>query len=312
VLTQFAIVLGIMCTQILGLNLATPSTWRYVLFISSALSLVEVLVSPAIVESPTWLERHGLVEAKAKAVKKLWAVTEIPRERSEDEESITALLDEDRSEGDPDERSEQAHSHAISVPQLLVAPELRRPLTIVCFSMLCQQLSGVNAVLYYSNSILSKALPDIGPFISLGITVINVIMTFAPIFLIERVGRKQLLSLSAGGALLSLLGVGFGLDSSMVTLAAVTIVTFVASFAVGLGPVPFVMIPEVSPLHAVSALSSVGLSLNWIANFLVGLVFLPLRNLLAHGDPEKEGRVFYVFASMLAFCSFVLLRVYKG
>lgn len=72
------------------------------------------------------------------------------------------------------------------------------------------------------------------------------------------------------------------------------------------------MISEVSPQYAVSALSSVALSLNWIANFLVGLVFLPLRNVLSQGDPEKEGRVFYVFAGMLAFCSFVLLRVYRG
>lgn len=86
--------------------------------------------------------------------------------------------------------------------------------------------------------------------------------------------------------------------------------------------------------QAVSALSSVGLSLNcgypscscfgyWahtvplclfsgIINFGVGLVFLPLRNILSGGDPDKEGRVFYVFASMLAFCTFVLLSVYRG
>ena len=41
------------------------------------------------------------------------------------------------------------------------------------------------SVLYYSNAILSKALPDLGPFVSLGITIVNVIMTFPPIFLIE-------------------------------------------------------------------------------------------------------------------------------
>lgn len=120
------------------------------------------------------------------------------------------------------------------------------------------------------------------------------------------------------------------------------------SFAIGIGPVPFVMIPEVSPLHvrdmplvcsanlistvssqAVSALSSVGLSLNCessslcpraaadvarlgIANFLVGLVFLPLRNQLSGGDPYKEGRIFYLFASMLAFCTLVLFKFYRG
>ena len=49
-----------------------------------------------------------------------------------------------------------------------------------------------------------------------------------------------------------------------------------------------------------------------IANFLVGLVFLPLRNFLSDGDPDKEGRVFYVFAALLAFCTFALFKVYRG
>ncbi|KAG8217378.1 hypothetical protein J3R82DRAFT_5475 [Butyriboletus roseoflavus] len=84
------------------------------------------------------------------------------------------------------------------------------------------------------------------------------------------------------------------------------------SFAIGLGPVPFVIIPEVAPFHAVSAISSVGLSVNWILNFFVGLVFLQVRNLLAHGDPMKEGRVFYVFAAAL-FCSALYFsRLYRG
>jgi MFS transporter, SP family, solute carrier family 2 (facilitated glucose transporter), member 3 len=49
-----------------------------------------------------------------------------------------------------------------------------------------------------------------------------------------------------------------------------------------------------------------------IANFFVGLVFLPLRNALAGGDPMKEGRVFYVFAALLLSTAFALSRVYRG
>jgi hypothetical protein len=44
---------------------------------------------------------------------------------------------------------------------------------------------NLSSVLYYSNDILAKALPDLGPYISLGITIVNVMMTFPPIFLIE-------------------------------------------------------------------------------------------------------------------------------
>lgn len=82
-------------------------------------------------------------------------------------------------------------------------------------------------VLYYSNDILSKALPELGPYISLGITVVNVIMTFPPIFLIERLGRRTLMYGSALGAVLSLLAVGYGLDRNLVTLASLAILTFV-------------------------------------------------------------------------------------
>lgn len=59
-------------------------------------------------------------------------------------------------------------------------------------------------------------------------------------------------------------------------------------------------------------MSTVALSLNWIVNFFVGLVFLPLRNLLASGDEMKEGRVFYVFAAILAVTAGVLFRLYRG
>jgi len=318
VLTQFGIVIGIMITQAMGLQLATPRQWRLVLLFSAALSIGQILIAPMMIESPTWLNRHGMLQQKDAASRRIWkSVQTTSSVDSPNFDSEDPLLGRD---ADTEATAEDAqslkdleeHEAAITVPRLLMAKELRRPLTIVCFSMLCQQLSGVNAVLYYSNDILSKALPDLGPYVSLGITIINMLMTVAPIFLIDRMGRKQLLSISAGGALCSLVCVGYGLDSGLVTLASVAILAFIASFAVGIGPVPFVMISEVSPHHAVSALSSVGLSLNWTANFLVGLVFLPLRNLLSQGDPMNEGRVFYVFAALLGFCTFVLFRVYRG
>jgi len=125
-------------------------------------------------------------------------------------------------------------------------------------------------------------------------------------------GRKALLSISMFGAILSLVLVGFGLNNSLVTISSLAIITFVMSFAVGLGPVPFVMISEVAPPHAVSALSSIALSLNWIVNFFVGLVFLPLRDLLSGGEIGKDGRVFYLFAVILSASSFVLLGRYRG
>lgn len=68
-----------MITQAMGLRLATPHEWRIVLLFSSALSVAQLLLSSAIVESPTWLHRHGLLQEKAAASRKLWTVGEAPR-----------------------------------------------------------------------------------------------------------------------------------------------------------------------------------------------------------------------------------------
>ncbi|KAF7338630.1 25S rRNA adenine-N(1) methyltransferase [Mycena venus] len=309
VLTQLGIVLGIMITQAIGLRFATPTQWRSVLFLSAAGSVAQFFLSGLMVESPAWLGGKGHVEQKKTVARKLWGSVPPPTPAA-DASVEDPLLDELEAHRDTESIT------AFTVPQVLAARELRKPLAIVCFAMLSQQLSGTSffflTVLYYSNDILSKSLPEFGPYVSLGITIVNVLMTFPPIFLIERMGRRQLLTLSTLGAISSLILVGLGLNTSIVTLSSVAILTFVTSFAIGLGPVPFVMIPEVSPYHAVSALSSIALSLNWTANFLVGLVFLPLRNFLSDGEATKEGRVFYLFAVALFASMFSLSRVYRA
>lgn len=106
-----------------------------------------------------------------------------------------------------------------------------------------------------------------------------------------------------------------GLDHHIQVLSGVSIILFVAWFSIGLGAVPFLLIPELMPPHAVSAASSIGLSLSWISNFIVALVFLPLKNALTkntdHGL-EGEGRVFYVFLGVQVVSIIVIHRfLYK-
>ncbi|TFK67892.1 general substrate transporter [Pluteus cervinus] len=301
VLTQLGIVLGIMATQLIGFKFATPTEWRKVLYISSILALLQLVASWMATESPVWLGNNRLSEERVSASQKIWITV-----------SSSAAIDPEADDPLLGDRRDQEPHESLALHQVLVRPELRRPLTIVCLAMVSQQVSGVNAVLYYSNDILSKALPTLAAHISLGITVVNVLMTFPPIILIEKMGRKPLLSLSLAGVCLSSFAVGYGLNAAIVPLSSLAVIAFIMSFAIGLGPVPFVMISEVSPPGAVSALSSIALSLNWVVNFLVGLLFLPLRNAIAGGDATKEGRIFYVFSGILAICFFFLARVYRG
>lgn len=324
VLFQLSIVFGILATQTIGLVLSSPWFWRFVPLVSAAIALVQGAAAAAMPESHAWLAGNGQMLEAEQIRERLWiggsgAKYESLRSEPADIESRTVVADEEADIDDPPLYSEgpsgpvfEAHTNtkAISLWSLLRSPDLRTPVYVVASAMAAQQLSGINAVLYYSNAILGKTLPSLGPYVSLAITVVNAAMTFPPIFLIERIGRKKLLNISMIGSLVSLLAVGYGLNAGHKVLASLAIITYVASFACGLGPVPFVVISDIAPYHAVAALSSAALSLNWTANFLVGLVFLPLRNFLSQGDPFLEGRVFYVFATALTIFGLVLNNVY--
>ncbi|KAJ2931427.1 hypothetical protein H1R20_g5723, partial [Candolleomyces eurysporus] len=215
ILTQVGVVLGIMTTQIIGMQFATRSQWRYVLFVSAALGVAQFLLSSVITESPAWLAARGRLEEKKAVVQRIWGI-------KEPASAIEPLLEE----GLEPERPEASNEN-VTIPQLFGPREYKKPLAIVCFAMLAQQISGVNAVLYYSNEILSKSLPGLGPYLSLGITIVNVIMTFPAIILVERMGRKPLLTLSAVGSISSLFLLGYGLNSGSVTLSSITIVSFI-------------------------------------------------------------------------------------
>ncbi|KAF8510220.1 general substrate transporter [Hysterangium stoloniferum] len=315
VLNQLGIVVGILLTQIFGIFLSAPTLWRFIPLIAAAFALAQLLLSPLAVDSPAWLSVKHLPDAKIAATL-LWA----SREVSHEEEGLLPheyIVNGDNtttpasvgSITDSPTRSTQQGSPTWAQ---LLRPPLRQPLVLVCLGMIAQQISGVNAVLYYSNDILSRVLPDAAAYVSLGITVVNAIMTFPPIYLIERVGRRSLITWSAMGAIISLFAVGYGINNGAVFLASVAVLAFIASFAIGLGPVPYVIISDVTPYHAVSTVSSIALSLNWIANFLVGIGFLPLRNYLAGGEADREGRVFYVFGAILLVVYILWAKAYMS
>lgn len=128
-------------------------------------------------------------------------------------------------------------------------------------------------------------------------------------------GRKALLLLSTGVSIVATFVLGLGLELSLSgVLAASMIMLFVMGFAVGLGPVPFLILPELVPPQAASLAGSVGLSINWISNILLAASFLPLRSALSYLDGGKGGLVYWVFAAINV-TTFTLVRkyyVYRG
>ncbi|KZV94074.1 general substrate transporter [Exidia glandulosa HHB12029] len=309
VFNQLAVVIGILLIQGLGLLSAQRSQWRPVLWFSALLGVLQLVFSKFVVDTPVWLRSVGREGDASTVATRIWSMNKAHLDPTDD--VVHRLLDE-AEHSQPDSTPERELAQPpVSVAGAFTARELRQPLVIVAWIMFAQQVSGINAVMYYSNIIMARALPDAVQYISLGIAVVNAVMTLPAIILIEKMGRRGLLILSSTGVLASLLVVGYGIDAGKSVMSSVAITVFVGAFAIGLGPVPFVLIPEVSPFHGVSALSSIAISINWFINFFVGLLFLPLSHWLSDNNPYKEGRVFYLFAAVF-FVSFVaFLRVYK-
>ncbi|PWN51543.1 general substrate transporter [Violaceomyces palustris] len=243
-------------------------------------------------------------------------------EREGDEEDILdereRLLEGERESGEIGEGNQQSAMDVdrpieveMGLKDLFKDDEIRPGVLMVILTQLAQQFSGVNSVLFYSTGIMSTVLPSLASSIGLVITVINILMTFPPILLISesRMGRKKLMMASSLGMCLSCLLLGLGIMYDWPIVSAICIVLVVASFSIGLGPVPFVILPELVPLRAVSKATSLGLTLNWTANTLVGTLFHPIRNLLSHLDNGKGGAVFWLFA-FLNLVSFTLIGLF--
>ncbi|KAF8303086.1 general substrate transporter [Clavulina sp. PMI_390] len=356
VLNQLSITIGILATQAIGLPLARSSQWRPVPFASALLGVAHAALGVFVNDTPAWLAakgRHSEAESVSRTLHGLKDGESLPSSSQHasgrstparidtDAEVRAALLAPSSDEPESPELMRPSSlvppTESVGVLELITTPDLRRALFIVSLAMIAQQFSGINAVIYYSTDILKEALTVDAGMISVLISVVNVVMTFAPIILIGKFGTKRLLMLSIFGAFISVVALGRALDRGLNWLSSLAILTFVASFALGLGPVPFMLTADLVPYYAASSLSAFALALNCkcrgssilgvesdhhvgTANFIVGVSFLPLRDLLAsigsgdgsgdHPDTGK-GRVFYVFAAMLALVAATLRELFK-
>lgn len=144
---------------------------------------------------------------------------------------------------------------------------ISRPLKALVAIMLFQQFSGINAVMFYSVtyaldtpslylqllafltfSISSRILTAVNPAsakkTALFVTIINLVMTFPAVYLIDKLGRRSLLLISLAAMSLSSIVLGYSINNDLYLVASIGILMFVVSFASGLGPVPFVLLGE--------------------------------------------------------------------
>ena len=173
-------------------------------------------------------------------------------------------------------------------------PDHWKAIVAVVAVMLAQQFCGVNSVIMYSVSFLSDLLPTTAGLITVAVGALNLVVTIACSPLSDRLGRKACLLLSIAGMGINSLLLALGIIFEAKVLTGIVTLFFVASFAVGLGPVPFILASELVDAEAVGATQSWALGASWIATFLVAQ-FFPILN-----DALPKGRVFFIFTALAA------------
>eukprot|EP00727_Mastigamoeba_balamuthi_P008530 m51a1_g43 hypothetical protein (498) ;mRNA; r:153269-155064 len=271
VLNQLSITIGILAAYIIGTIFAyiPRVNWRVMMGGPTVLmSITHIVLTGFIIrsESPRWLV---MVKRNDEARKMLQYL----RNTDDVEAELQDIIASQNQEKSPSFREAAG---------MLIDPV--RPLIIVVAIMFIQQITGINAVLYYLKTFLERAGMEskMADYMSILIGGINVIMTVVSIVLIDRLGRKPLLLGSLVGMALSLMCIGIfshvhTLSKSSAGVGSVIFtILFVIFFAIGLGPVPWCLVPELFPSSTRALAVSISLFTNWVTNLGVSLAFLPL------------------------------------
>ncbi|MGH9094177.1 MAG: sugar porter family MFS transporter [Acidimicrobiales bacterium] len=287
---QLAITSGILVSYLVDYGLASSQAWRLMFglaAIPAGLLLVGMIFQK---ESPHWLITEGR-EDEARAV--------LARYRNADE------IDDEIS----DVRTIRPETRG-SVRQLL-DPKLRGVLTIGVMLAVFQQVTGINTVIYYAPTLLQGA--GLGNSAALLANVVNgavnVGMTIVAIRLLDRTGRRPLLLIGTAGMAVGMavvaLTFSFGgntLHGNTAYIAIAGLLIYTGSFAVGLGPVFWLMIAELYPSRIRGPAMSVATIANWLANFVVTVSFLTLLGAI------KSAGTFFLFGALTLVALFYFSR----
>ncbi|KAI1129026.1 general substrate transporter [Nemania abortiva] len=322
-MTQVSINVGILGTQTLGYFLSSQSTWRWIFGIGIIIATLQLLGLLAVPESPAWLATNKNVSQAKRTLQRIrgkhydieeetafWdSGASSPEEEALLDGSSTTLVESvPRRASVSSKASSKSNSHLGFFD--IVRDVQYRPALVAAIGVMCaQQLCGINSIIMYSVSLLRDLLPINSGVLTIIISAINLVTTIACSPLPDKLGRKTCLLLSIFGQGTSALALALSIVFGAKILSAVAVLFFVAFFAVGLGPVPFILASEMVGPEAVGAVQSCCLGANYVATFLVAQ-FFPIINLALNERFGGAGWVYFIFTGLAVLCGlFVLWRV---
>jgi len=291
-INQFAIISGMLVVYFVNAMIAGAADeawnidygWRW-MFISEALPAALFFVALLLVpESPRWLIEAGRGDAALAILTRIGGCVHAEREFGQ----IKAVID----------------SESAALGQLFL-PGMRIALLIGVGLAIFQQITGINVVLYYAPEIFKSAGLASTSAISDTVIVgaVNLIFTLVAIAIVDKLGRKPLLLIACAGMGVSLylLGRAFRLEQFEGRGVLIYVLTYVASFAVAMGPVVWVVISEIFPTKIRGRAISVATVCLWVACYLVSQFFPYMLETL-------KGTTFWVYAAVCA-AAFVFIAL---
>jgi SP family facilitated glucose transporter-like MFS transporter 3 len=254
-LTQLSMVVGILAADLLAFGWATPTQWRLLFALTPVLATIQLCLAPFLLESPRWLLSRNAQSLEARRI--LQRLRGLQCSGRDLEADVQLLL--------VGSSPSSSKSTSAILLEMWAQPKVRWLLLSAILLQISQQFSGINAVFYYSTSFFDGVLDN--PLVGTALVgALNVLATYAALFLMDLCGRKTLILYSSTGMLVSCLVIvssllGY-LSSNLWALAAVC--TYVTFFALGLGPIPWLIVAELFDGQYVATAMSAASQVNWI------------------------------------------------
>jgi SP family xylose:H+ symportor-like MFS transporter len=297
---QLAIVIGIVVVYFVNYFIALQGDavwnlnlgWRYMFgseTIPSVLYLVLIFMIP---ESPRWLVSKGR-DGEAEMVLRQFNGSE----------KAAGLMDGIR---------ESLKGKEKDSLRVLLRPELRRALAVGVGLSVFQQVTGINAILYYAPEIFKRFGSGVNASLLetslLGI--VNLVFTIISIYFVDRVGRKPLLQVGSVGMLVSLLIVSFSVyQQALGGWLLAFLMLFMASFSISWGPVVWVLLSEIFPNRVRGLALSIAVFIQWAANFAVSQTFPMLTESPYLTKQFHDAFPFWLFAFFCLAAIFFVARL---
>jgi sugar porter (SP) family MFS transporter len=279
---QLAITVGILVSFLVDYFLATTQNWRLMFGLAVIPASLLFLGVWRKEESPAYLIAHDDISGARRVLRRL-------RARREDVDAEIKEIQE-----------VQAHTGTFWD---VFKPRVRPMVTIGVILAVAQQFTGINTVIYYAPTLLHGAGfgSSAALLANVGVGIVNVGFTLVAIWLIDKIGRRPLLISGTIGMVAGMMilgstfaAAGTTLHGVYAVLALVGLAVFTGSFAIGLGPVFWLLISELYPLRIRGQAMSLATIANWLANFVVTVSFLTLLSAIG-----GEG-AFFMFGFLAA------------